>query len=58
MITEQIHQLSGCVDVKCEYVGVSAMKMFDNPLTLATLGNMDDSNVVLSNTLQAGFIAR
>lgn len=58
MITEQIHQLSECVDVKCEHVGVSAMKMFNKPLTLATLGNMDDSNAVPSNTLQAGFIAR
>lgn len=38
MITEQIHQLSGCVDAKCEYGGVSAMKMFNKPLTLATLG--------------------
>lgn len=44
MITEQIHQLSGCVDAKCEYVGVSAMKMFNEPLTLATLGNTDVSN--------------
>lgn len=39
MITEQIHQLSGCVDVKCECVGVSAMKMFNEPLILAALGN-------------------
>lgn len=54
MITEQIHQLSGCVDAKCEYVGVAAMKMFNEPLTLATLGNTD---VRPSNTLQAGFIA-
>ena len=38
MITEQIHQVSGCVDVKCEYVGVSAMKMFNEPLILAATG--------------------
>lgn len=43
MITEQIHQLSGCVDVKCEYVGVSAGKMCNEPLILATLGYTDVS---------------